>query len=233
MELSLSAIRHLADSENPQSFANRLRTQRFQKFEKLVSKLPLPLRILDVGGTNTFWQNRGWAERPGIEIFSLNLFAQKKQHTNIEPLTGDATNLSQFDDGSFDVAFSNSVIEHLFTSHKQSQMASEIQRVGKSFWVQTPNYWFPFEPHFHVPAWQWLPLEARVALIRRWRCGWRGPCPDSAHARELVEELRLLSRRELRGMFPGAVLVPERFAGLVKSWTVVGGILGDKLRQRA
>jgi hypothetical protein len=230
MDLSISAIRHLADSENPNSFANRLRAARFRRFETLVARLPLPLRILDVGGTNTFWENRRWTERAGIQIFSLNLVPEKKQHENIEPLTGDATDLSQFEDGSFDVAFSNSVIEHLFTFENQRRMAAEIRRVGKSFWVQTPNFWFPMEPHFHVPGWQWLPLDLRVAMIRRWRCGWRGPCSDPVQARALVEELRLLSKAELRMMFPGATLLAERFGGLVKSWTVVGGLLAEKLK---
>jgi hypothetical protein len=216
-------IRRLADSENPNSFANRLRTKRFRQFEMLVNPLPKPLRILDVGGENAFWENRGWADRSDIQIFSLNLVPEEQRHENIKPIAGDATNLAEFSDGSFDVAFSNSVIEHLFTFENQRLMASEIQRVGKAYWVQTPNFWFPMEPHFHVPGWQWMPSDLRVSMIRRWRCGWRGPCPDPLQARTLVQELRLLSERELKFVFPGATLIPERFCGLVKSWTVIGG----------
>jgi hypothetical protein len=223
MQVSIPIVRRLADSENPNSFANRLRARRFQQFEALVAPLPRPLRILDVGGENAFWANRGWAGRADVQIFSMNLVPQEQRYENIKPLTGDATDLSRFDNGSFDVAFSNSVIEHLFTFENQRRMAAEIQRVGKAFWVQTPNFWFPMEPHFHIPWWQWMPLGMRVSMIRRWRCGWRGPCSDPARARELVKELRLLSRSELRTIFPGATLVAERFCGLVKSWTVVGG----------
>jgi hypothetical protein len=223
MSLSIPMIRRLADSESPSSFANRLRAKRFQRFEALVARLPRPLRILDVGGETAFWENRGWAGRNDFQIFSLNLVPEEQRHENIKPVAGDATNLAQFSDGSFDVTFSNSVIEHLFTLENQRRMASEIQRVGKAFWVQTPNFWFPMEPHFHVPGWQWMPLSLRVSLIRRWRCGWRGPCADVAKARELVQELRLLTRGELRAMFPGATLIPERLGGLVKSWTVIGG----------
>jgi hypothetical protein len=102
-------------------------------------------------------------------------------------------------------------------------MASEMRRVGRAFWMQTPNFWFPMEPHFHVPGWQWMPLGLRVAMIRRWRCGWRGPCPDPAGARKLVEELRLLRESEIRSIFPGATLIAERFCGLVKSWIAIGG----------
>jgi len=222
MQLSVPILRRLADSENPDSFANRLRARRFRQFETLVSSLPRPLKILDVGGENAFWENRGWAGRTDVQIFSLNHVPEQQRHENVIPLTGDATNLAQFGDGSFDVAFSNSVIEHLFTYESQCRMASEIQRVGKTFWVQTPNFWFPMEPHFHVPGWQWMPADLRVSIIRRWKCGWRGPCPEPGKARELVQELRLLTGGELKRMFPGAILLPERFCGFVKSWTVMG-----------
>ncbi len=228
MITSILSIRSLADDKNPNSVSNRARTRRFQRFEVLAASLPRPLRILDVGGTNEFWENRGWAGRTDVQISSLNLVAQEQRHENIKSLAGDATDLSQFSDDSFEIVFSNSVIEHLFTFEQQRRMASEVQRVGKSLWVQTPNFWFPMEPHFYVPGWQWMPLNLRVSIIRRRRCGWRGPCPDPGLARELVREVRLMSERELRAIFPGATLVPERFCGLVKSWIVVSGFPLDK-----
>jgi hypothetical protein len=223
MNLSIPNVRYLADDENASSLSNQLRAKRFRLFEQLTAAMPRPLRILDVGGTNDFWEKRGWAGRRDIEIFSLNLVPEQQRHENVKPLAGNAADLAQFGDGSFDIAFSNSVIEHLFTFEAQRRMASEMQRVGKAFWVQTPNFWFPMEPHFQVPGWQWMPLAVRVSIIQRFRCGWRGPCADRAAARKLVEEVRLLSRSALRTIFPGARLIPERFCGLVKSWTAVGG----------
>jgi hypothetical protein len=223
MAFSIPNVRWLADDENPKSFSNRLRARRFQQFEKLTASLPRPLRVLDVGGTNDYWQQRGWAGRSDVQIFSLNLIAEEQLHANIKPIAGSAINLSQFEDRSFDVVFSNSVIEHLFTFENQRCMALEIQRVGKAFWVQTPNFWFPVEPHFQVPGWQWWPVDLRTFVIRRWRCGWRGPCPDAQRAKQLVEEVRLLTKRELQTIFPGATLLAESFCGLIKSWTAVGG----------
>ncbi|MGP0020241.1 MAG: methyltransferase domain-containing protein [Candidatus Sulfotelmatobacter sp.] len=222
MQLSFPLIRGQADDDNADSLANRLRNRRFQLFEAFAARLPRPLNILDVGGTNAFWEQRGWAGRHDVRITTLNLEAEPRRFDNVEPAVGDATDLAQFGDRSFDIVFSNSVIEHLFSLENQRKMASEVQRVGKAYWVQTPNFWFPVEPHFHVPAWQWLPVGARVALIRRWRCGWRGPCPDPARAKELVSEVRLLTRSEIVAIFPGARLIPERIGGLVKSWTAVG-----------
>jgi len=220
---SIPIIRRLADDESPNSLSNKLRTRRFRRFETLVGALPRPLRILDVGGTNAFWEHRGWAGRTDIQIIVLNHVPEHQQHANIKPLRGDATNLAEFGDGYFDVAFSNSVIEHLFTAENQRRMASEIQRVGKSYWVQTPNFWFPVEPHFHVPGWQWMPVNLRVSILQRRSCGWRGPCPDPERARELVQEVRLMTGSELKIIFPGATLLRERFCGFVKSWIVIGG----------
>ena len=218
-------LRWLADSDKASSFANRLRAKRFLKFEALTTNLPRPFRILDVGGTNAFWENRGWHQRTDVEILTVNLVAEEQKHANIKPLTGDATHLEQFGDASIDVVFSNSVIEHLFTFENQRRMASEIQRVGKAYWVQTPNFWFPMEPHFHFIGWQWLPVSMRAWLLQRRSFGWRGPCPNPIGARRLVEEIRLLTRNELQVLFPNATMEAEQFCGFVKSWTAVGGFI--------
>lgn len=223
----VQGIRSLADTTDPASFSNRMRRRRIEAFGRLLEPLPKPVRILDVGGTVEFWKQAGWAERDDLRITLVNLTAVDTGYPNIVSRAGDAAHLEGFEDKSFDVVFSNSVIEHLFTFERQRSMASEVARVGQSYWVQTPNFWFPMEPHFHIPAWQWLPESVRVALLRRRRCGWRGPCPDPAEARRYVQEVRLMSRRELAKVFPGARIVPERFYGCVKSWIVVGGF-GDQ-----
>ena len=119
--------------DDANSWANRWRTQRFRVFESLVRTIPRPMRILDVGGTNSFWQQRGWAGRDDVQIILLNLSPQDRQHNNITPVTGDATDLSRFEDASFHVVFSNSVIEHLFVFGNQQRMAKEIRRVARAF----------------------------------------------------------------------------------------------------
>ncbi len=223
--MAILNLRALADSDAPASLGNRMRARRFALFEQLAAPLPRPLRVIDIGGTNRFWENCGWADRGDVQITTVNLSQEERKHENITPRVGDATDLHDFAPSSFDVAFSNSVIEHLFTFDAQLAMAREVQRVAKAYWIQTPNYWFPIEPHFHMVGWQWLPCSLRVALIRRRRCGWRGPCPDPEGARKLVSEVRLMSRRELRLAFPDGRLRPERFGPLTKSWIVTGGLI--------
>jgi hypothetical protein len=216
-------LRKVADVKDPGSVSNQMRSRRMAMFERLIAALPKPVRIVDIGGTTLFWEQRGWAGRDDVDITTINLEAEPARHANIRSRKGDATNMSEFADRAFDVAFSNSVIEHLFTFENQRKMALEVARVAGAYWVQTPNYWFPIEPHFHVPGWQWMPEGWRVALLRRRRCGWRGPCPDLEQARAMVQEVRLVDGREMRELFPGARIWRERVGGLTKSFVAVKG----------
>ncbi len=224
MSTSVAArLRGMADDNREMSLSHRLRERRFQRFDELANTLPKPLSVIDIGGTSEFWEQRGWAGRDDVSVTLVNLKEQEDTHSNIHSTVADAADLAEHEDGCFDIAFSNSVIEHLFTFDRQQAMAREVRRVARAYWVQTPNFWFPFEPHFLCPAWHWLPVAVRVAVIRRRAVGWNGRCPDPEVANRVVREVRLLRRRELRGMFPEATLVPERFGGLVKSWTAIAG----------
>ncbi len=216
-----------ANPADPGSLSNRLRNRRFQRFAATVNSLCRPVNIIDIGGTNEFWEQRGWAGRPDVTITVVNLIHYKRLHKNIKHYQADATNLSQIGDREFDVAFSNSVIEHLYTFDKQKAMAAEVRRIAKAYWVQTPNYWFPIEPHFLFLGWQYLPECVRIFLIKRRRIGWRGHLTEHEQAVNAVKEVRLMSRKELRKCFPDATLIPEKFCGMVKSWTACKGF-GDR-----
>lgn len=217
---------HEAATDASGSISNRMRNRRFAFFETLCDNLEGPIRILDIGGTTEFWRQRGWAGREDRQITLVNLKAEEQTEPNIVPTVGDATNLSEIQDAAYDVAFSNSVIEHVFTWENQEKMAAEVRRVGDSYFLQTPNYWFPIEPHFLFPAWHYLPKGVRIAILRRRRVGWRGPCPDPAQARAMVEEIRLLSGKEMRILFPDATIRPEKYKGMTKSWMAYRGF-GD------
>lgn len=221
--MSILDLRGVADVSNPQSLSNRLRGRRFAMFTALLEQLPKPVRIIDIGGTLDYWQQRGWVGKPDVEITVVNLGAQDAIQDNVTVKGGNALDLSEYANAAFDIAYSNSVIEHLFSLENQARMASEVQRIAKAFWVQTPNFWFPIEPHFHVPGWQWLPRSLRVALLMRFRCGWRGPVADRAQAEALVKEVRLMTATELRQLFPVATLWREKFLGLTKSLVMYQG----------
>jgi len=221
--MSILDLRRAADVSSPTSLANKLRGRRFALFASLVDQLPRPVRIIDIGGTLSYWQQRGWGGKEGVQITVVNLDAEEVISGNVTVKSGNALDLSEYADGEFDVAYSYSVIEHLFSLENQARMATEVQRIAKAFWVQTPNYWFPIEPHFHVPGWQWLPRRVTVAMLMRFRCGWRGPVRKREDAEALVDEVRLMTAKELRRLYPDATLWREKFLGLNKSLVMYSG----------
>lgn len=191
-------------------------------FRGLIADLPRPLRILDVGGTEEFWKI-AFGDMDGLDITLLNVKPAEPGGPHFHSVTGDARSMPQFTDGQFDIVFSNSVIEHVGDWSQQWRMASEIRRVGKRFFVQTPNKFFPIEPHFLVPGFQFLPLSIRVAMVRRWKLGWWPRIPDKAAAQKEVESIRLLTKSEVQKLFPEATVGVERFAGLPKSFFAYSG----------
>jgi hypothetical protein len=211
------------DNASAGSLATRMRRARFARFTARLDRLAPPLRILDVGGRQIFWERMGFVGRPGVEVTLLNLEPIAASLPGFSAVVGDARELAQFADGSFDVVFSNSVIEHLGTLAGQRRMAEEVRRVGRRYFVQTPNRNFPLEPHFLVPGFQFLPRRLQVAMVRRLNLGWYRRRPDPADALALVAEHRLLSERELRALFPGAEILRERVLGLTKSFIACGG----------
>ena len=216
-------LKQLADNHKPDSLATHMRRARFVLFQARLDRLTPPFRILDVGGELNFWVQMGFSGRPGIEVVLLNLTVEEVTLPGFQMLKGDARDLSAFADGAFDVVFSNSVIEHLGSLAHQQRMAAEVRRVGRCYFVQTPNRAFPLEPHFLVPGFQWLPLAAQVALVRRFNLGWYCRQPDLGAALALVAEHRLLTHRELQVLFPEAEILHERMLGLIKSLIACGG----------
>lgn len=215
-------LTEFADNRNPDSLAARMRKKRFSLFLKLLSSLTKPVSILDVGGTQSFWEVMGFGEQDDVSVTLLNIYTQPTSLKNFTSVGGDARAMA-FANKSFDVVFSNSVIEHVGGVSDQIRMASEIQRVGIRYFVQTPNRYFPIEPHFLFPFFQFLPLSLRVWMLQHFNLGWHIRTPEYASAREQVAGVQLLTKRQFSGMFPNATVVEERLGGLIKSFTVHDG----------
>ena len=174
-------------------------------------------RVLDLGGHPFIW-----ADAPvPLDITILNLpgsissserdFAGTSIHT-FHYVEGDACNVHQYPDRSFDLAFSNSVIEHVGPEEKQEAFAREVLRLGKAYWVQTPSAWFPIEAHTGLPFYWFYPEQLRGWLLRRSQrklpTWWT----------DYVAEIRVLSRRRMVKLFPNARVHVEFFFGLPKSY---------------
>ena len=178
-------------------------------------------RILDVGGAADCWDE----VRPRPRVTLLNM---PRAFTELCPefclVAGDGRRLP-FADGSFDVVFSNSVIEHVGDAASQALFAQEVARVGRGYWVQTPNRWFPVEQHLLTPVIHWLPKGWQRALVPRWTV-WGLLTKVSADQREFylahyLRDARLLGRGEIKRLFPGARVIRERCCGLTKSLVAV------------
>jgi hypothetical protein len=210
-----------ADFQNKQSFAYRARRKRLAHLLEVIDAAPKPLRILDVGGTDSFWKTMDLADRDDLQFTVLNIFPAETPDERFQWIVGDARDLSQFGDGSFDLVFSNSVIEHVGGFADQKRMADEIRRVGQRYFVQTPNRYFPIEPHFLFPGFQFLPERTKVFLLKRFQLGWFPRAKTDEEAVAFAREITLLTRREFASLFPDARMIDERVAGLVKSFMAV------------
>ena len=166
------------------------------------------------------WESINFVNQHDIHITLLNMEGAKEAQTsysNVTTVIGDARDMAEFKDQQFDVVYSNSVIEHVGDSESRRRMASEVRRVGKRYFVQTPNLYFPIEPHFVFPLFQFLPISVRIYLVQNFDLGWLGRIPERERAEQEVRSINLLSKREVRSLFPDGELYQERFAGLVKS----------------
>lgn len=193
-------------------FIRRFRPQRI-RFVAAHFDLTEDSTVLDVGGTMTNWNLLPF--RPKLTLLNID---QKPDGLpdDVRYMRCDGCDMP-FDDNSFDLVFSNSVIEHVGSWKRQSKFAQEIRRIGRAYYVQTPNYWFPVEPHFLTPFVHWLPIWLRKALVRNFTVwGWMTR-PSQDHCNEFVENTRLLKRRDMMCLFPEADMVSEELLFQTKS----------------
>lgn len=215
-------FKRIADNREEQSFAVQLRRKRFAFFQSLLSQLPRPVHILDIGGTENYWKTMGLNAEDQVYITLLNLTSDNVILPHVTSIVGDARNIKAEDDG-FDIVFSNSVIEHVGDYEDQLQMANEVRRVGKRYFVQTPNKYFPLEPHFLFPFFQFLPISIRVWLLQNFNLGWFTRTPAKGKAKEIIGSIRLLGKREFSALFPNAAIYEEKVFGMTKSFVAYGG----------
>lgn len=174
-------------------------------------------RVLDVGGTVYNWSFLSIL--PQLTIVNIEP-TPKDFPSKFTYIQADARCLP-FRDNEFDLVYSNSVIEHVGDFRDQEQVANEIQRTGKCYYVQTPNYWFPVEPHLLTPFFHWLPkgLQSRtIRYLTTWGI-WARPTPKQC--KWFLETTRLLTISEMKELFPDASFINEKYFGLVKSISAV------------
>lgn len=189
-------------------------------------------RILDVGSENGAMIA---AVLKGTRVAPKNVYIADVDHGRVMegakrygfvPVPITESGKLPFEDNFFDIVYCSSVIEHVtvpksdvWTSvsgrefraiarRRQREFAAEIRRLGKSYYVQTPNKWFPIESHTWLPLVGFLPRRLQVSFIRvSNRCWIKATSPD----------WNLLTAQDMGEMFPDSEIRYERFMGLKKS----------------
>jgi SAM-dependent methyltransferase len=185
------------------------RERRMHLFVRTLGITPAT-RVLDLGGTPLLWELS--PIRPCVTLLNIRQF-----DTALPSIVADAVRLP-LKDGSFDVVFSNSLIEHLPPASWQA-FANECRRVGMHLWVQAPNQRFPIEPHLMTPFIHWLPRPWQHRLAR-----WSVRAlvsDDSDRIVRVADHIHLPTADQMRSLFPDARIVVERWLGMPKSLIVV------------
>lgn len=206
--------RRLIDYESPGSVGSRIRRRRWQLVLDSFPSLA-DMTVLDLGGTSESWLTA--PVRPA-HVTLVNLDRQVVQpDTAITAVQGDACAVPDDLRGQrFDLVFSNSLIEHVGGHARRQAMAEVVSELSDRHWVQTPYRYFPLEPHWMFPLYQFLPVSARAWIVRHWRISGWVPS-DHEESVEFAMGIELLTGAEMRHYFPGSELLSERFLGVTKS----------------
>src|SRR6185369_449900 len=91
---------------------------------------------------------------------------------------------------------------------QQRAFAQELARVGRGYFVQVPNRWFPVETHSWLPFLSYLP--------RSWQC-----CTIALSNRVWIKktdpDFYLPTAAQMREYFPAGELAREKVCGITKS----------------
>jgi SAM-dependent methyltransferase len=185
---------------------------RRRRYQNLHNRLGLAAQtgfVLDLGGGVTSFFINFFPQHDQIILLDINpeevcLARQRFPHINGVVANGEHLPFAR---NSLGLTVCNSLIEHVAAP---AQLAAEIERVSRAYFVQTPNGRFPLETHafIAIPFYRWLPGER----VRRLACTlFRA---DYAY----VSSVCYLSEAILRQLFPKATLTYERFLGLKKSF---------------
>jgi hypothetical protein len=177
------------------------------------------MSVVDLGGTVEAWLRA--PVRPA-SIHVVNLEPEPAETPDwIRSDQADACNLPDaIASGNYDVVFSNSVIEHVGGHVQRQRFAEAVHKLSGRHWVQTPYRYFPVEPHWLFPGFQFLPLTVRAEVSRFWPLV-HTQSPNRSEGLRAAISVELLSRTEMMYYFPQSEVTFERMLGTPKSMIAV------------
>ncbi len=230
MSITLFIRENFVNYKSKNSYAFKMRSKRARRIMNLIDACFQKygeVNLVDVGGTETYWDifPKEYLSDRKVHITLINTpetTSTFKPHDLFTIIEGDGCDLHNFSDKKFHIAHSNSVIEHVGISwERKVAFANEMVRVAENYYIQTPNYWFPLEPHFVTPFFQWLPKSIRIKLLQNFTLGWFKKTPNYEKAKAIVEGCDLLSAKEMIKLFPAAELHREKLLFLTKSLIMI------------
>ena len=224
MSLSNILTKRITNYDNPHSLASKFRERRIVPLLSMMSTTYAAngeVNIIDIGGTKAYWNILPSSLlddlRVTITVVNLPDCELPIDDDHFKFLKGDGCNLDNFENNSFDVVHSNSVIEHVGDWNQMVKFAEEARRLAPNLFIQTPYFWFPIEPHFMTPFFHWLPRPIRINLVLRFNLG-NHKRSDSVHeAAAKLENYRLLDKTMFQALFPDTIIQSEIVMRLTKS----------------
>jgi hypothetical protein len=230
MNLTSAIYKRVANYSGGDSIGERCRKKRMKYLLDMIeaeAARPGPVRILDLGGERNYWNilPAGFLQQHRARVTLVNLPGHNLPVSDeiFEDVQADACDLSMFDSMSYAIVHSNSVIEHVGDWSRMEAFAAEVRRLAPKYFVQTPNFWFPMEPHFMTPFYHWLPEPVRAAIIRNHPLGGWPKARSIGESVAYVQSARLLDRKMFGYLFPDGDVVTERLYGLPKSLIALKG----------
>ncbi len=224
MSLSRTLFEKFANPRAKGYIGARFREKRFALFLSLLEdtfKERGEVNIIDIGGTRTYWnmlpEHLLQDMKMHLTIVNIPGMPLPEDDAHFSYVSADGCDLALFEDKSFDIAHSNSVLEHVGDWNRMVQFAKETSRLGKRYFVQTPNFWFPIEPHCMTPFFHWFPRPLRAWLLMHFTLG---HFPRQAHIGDaigVVDSARLVNKKMFRELFSDAEISGERILFLTKS----------------
>lgn len=214
----------ITNYDNPKSFAAKLRAKRIAALVSMINSVyeqHKEVNIIDIGGTKRYWKilPEQFFKEKNISISIVNIPGANipKDEGPFKFIEGDGCNLAKIKDKEFHISHSNSVLEHVGDWGRMKQFAAESDRVAENYYVQTPYYYFPMEPHSMTPFFHWLPKPWRIRLLLNFNVGMWKKQPNVDKAVSLVEGSRLVNRKMFKYLFPDAVHKTEHLFLFSKS----------------
>lgn len=186
-------------------------------------------RILDLGSKDGTYIASVIRYRNNVYMadIDVNALEEGRKKFGFNTLLLDEDSRIPVPDKFFDIVHCSSTIEHITVNKNevekykssrkfsrvafehQRRFANEIRRVGKKYFVQTPNKCFVIKSHTWLPLVNFLPRSILIKIISFLNA--------STWPKKTQADWNLLCKQQMQELFPDAEIVKEKVLALTKS----------------